>query len=68
MTKTCYICDGKACKKALYCRNRNPKNWLCAHTTNSAHAVNGPCPDPWKHPERFEKQVEGKNTWYTEKL
>ena len=66
--KTLYICNGKACKKPMYCKVKHPDNWLCAHTTDPKCAVNGPCKDPWHHEERFEKEFIGKATYFTEIL
>ena len=66
--KTMYICNGKACKDPIYCKVKHPNNWLCAHTTKGRFAKNGPCMDPWNHEERFTKEVEGKETYFVEKL
>ena len=67
MTRTLYLCDGKNCKEPLYCKARKHKSSLCNHTTDPEHAKNGPCRDPWRHPERFIKEVEGKTIYFTEK-
>lgn len=45
-----YLCDQKLLCGARCTRD---KNYMCKHTTDPAHAKNGPCEDPAKHPERF---------------
>lgn len=68
MAKTFYKCNGKLCKDGLYCKVKHKKNWLCAHTTFPQFAVNEPCPDPWNHPERFRREVDGRRVYYVEIL
>lgn len=53
-----YLCDGKQCKDRQYCRHKNKSNWMCQHTTNIKHAVNGQCKDPWNNLDRFKKEYD----------
>lgn len=47
-----YLCDGNGCSHVnKSCRTRMRER--CHHTTDPAHAVNGACEDPQRHPERF---------------
>jgi len=52
MATVAYICDFKDPR----CKDRcsGPSFGICFHTTDPDHAVNGSCPDPENHPERFE--------------
>ena len=53
-----YICDGHdKCSMEPGCFMQedlvSKSDWVCHHTTNVEHAVNGPCKDPENYPERF---------------
>ena len=51
-----YLCDGhvEKCSKTGCALVPEPKLWgECRRTTDPTHAINGPCMDPWNHPERF---------------
>lgn len=51
-----YLCDGKKerCGGRSGCFYDAPKRGDCKHTTDPGHALHAPCPEPQKHPERFE--------------
>ena len=47
-----YLCDGNGCRyEHKMCKMQDSER--CMHTTNPAHAINGVCEDPQRHPERF---------------
>ena len=46
-----YSCDGPGCFKREDLVSKS--DWVCRHTTNVEHAVNGPCEAPENYPERF---------------
>ena len=48
--KIAYLCD----KKVAYCSKGGCLlDNMCTHTTDEHYALNGPCEDPEKYPERF---------------
>ena len=49
MRTVLYLCDGQGCEKRTGCTMFDQ----CHHTTDPAHAVNGPCEAPWLEPGRF---------------
>ena len=67
-----YLCDGKKeqCSGKIGCFFGNSDLNSCKHTTDPAHALNGPCPEPQSHPERFEPvtdKADGAVMYYFEK-
>lgn len=51
-----YLCNGKApCKDKIGCGYCDENLALCWHTTDVSFALNGPCDEPDKSPDRFEK-------------
>lgn len=49
--KVFYLCDGHACDAgSVYCRTADG----CRHTSNAAHALNGPCANPKENPRFVE--------------
>lgn len=50
-----YICDGlDKCSGKIGCFRCGLEGFQnCTHTLDPKHAANGPCEDPWNHPERF---------------
>ena len=55
--RVAYLCDGQVenCRKTGCALVPEPGPWSeCRRTTDPKHAINGPCEDPWNHPERFE--------------
>lgn len=61
MTRVAYRCNGKnpKCCGSMSCIvnniDYNPFGCICEHTMKEEYAVNGPCEDPWNHPERFRR-------------
>ena len=67
-----YLCDGKKerCGQKCGCSFGKSEYGNCKHTAEPEHAINGPCPDPQNHPERFEavvNKVNGAVMYYFEK-
>ena len=65
-----YLCDGNnpKCCGAIGCGVNNPSAAFafCVHTLKEEYAVNGPCADPWNHPDRFRAGRSGERTFYEE--
>ena len=57
-----YLCDGEGCE---YICHREV--YVCEHTTDPQHAVNGACEQPELHPERFTKHEDKFSCFYIEK-
>ena len=64
LPRTLYICNRqRGCKKSSWCYyNNKTDEETCKYTSGRVFAKNGPCDDPWNHPERFKKDVFNSDT------